>query len=129
MREMSLTISILPDHLAVCRLDRDAELPPWALQRAFFSITRAADELSVVCSERAVPDGVICERGWRAFKIEGPLAFDLTGVLLSVATPLADAGISIFAVSTYDTDYILVKAQHMEAAQAALRTYGHHLQV
>jgi hypothetical protein len=91
----------------------------------FTSITRTADELSVVCSESAVPQGAECETGWRILKIEGPLDFALTGILLSVAKPLADAGVSIFTVSTYDTDYVMVKEQDIDKAMRALTAAGH----
>lgn len=88
-------------------------------------MTRTPEELSVVCSEEHVPEGVEAERGWRAFGLEGPLDFSIVGVLASVASPLAAAGISIFAVSTYDTDYVLVKGALLETATAALRKAGH----
>src|SRR5690349_19722509 len=101
----TLTLSILPDTFAVCRLKRDAAIPAWAASGDFFSITRTADELSIVCLQSNVPDGVQCESDWRCFKIEGPLDFALTGILVSVATPLAHVGISVFAIATYDTDY------------------------
>ena len=110
----------MPRRLAVCRLDSQAAVPDWALGDNFFSITRTIDELSIVCSEAGVPEGVLCERGWACLKVEGPLDFSLTGVLASLTQPLAEAGISIFAVSTYDTDYLLVKVGDLERAVAVL---------
>ena len=102
------------------------EAPEWAWNSGgFSSITHTADELSVVCAESAVPQGVQCERGWRAFKIEGPLDFALVGILASVAVPLAEAGVSIFAISTYETDYIMVKEKDVESAVRALVGAGH----
>ena len=89
------------------------------------SITRTAEELSVVCSPEAVPEGVSHEPGWRALTVDGPLDFSLTGVLASLAGPLAEAGIPIFVVSTYDTDWLLVQAERLDAAVAVLRARGH----
>jgi hypothetical protein len=88
-------------------------------------VTRTEEELSVVCAEDAVPDRVKCEKGWRCLRIRGPLAFSETGVLSSLSAPLARAGISIFVVSTYDTDNILVKEERLGAAQAVLVSEGH----
>ena len=117
-----LTLTLLPDRLAVCRLAPDAALPPWlAWDGGLISLTRTADELSIVCAEERVPGDVQAERGWRAFKVLGPLDFALTGILAGLAAPLAEAGISLFALSTYDTDYILVRAADLERALAALR--------
>lgn len=120
-----LTLSVLGDGLAVCRLDPDAELPGWAAGGAFWSVTRTPDELSVVCPEGRVPDGIVFQGGWRALGIEGPLDFGLTGVLLAVAAPLAEAGVPIFVVSTYDTDYVLVGEDRLEEAVGTLRAAGH----
>jgi hypothetical protein len=119
-----LTLSVLPETLAICRLDRDAAIPAWAMGE-FVSITRTTDELSIVCDERAVPSGVKADRGWRALKIAGPLDLALTGVLASIAVPLAEAKINIFAISTFDTDYVLVKAERLDQAVGALRSAGH----
>jgi hypothetical protein len=93
----------------------------------FTSVTRTADELSIVCPEGAVPKGTKCESGWRIFKIEGPFDFALTGILVAVTKPLADSGVSIFAVSTYDTDYVMVKNQNVRKAIRALTAAGHHV--
>lgn len=120
MNASSLSLSVLPDRLAICRLEAGAELPAWALGSGFRSITRTADETSVVCAEEAVPREVRAERGWRALKVEGPLDFSITGVLASLASPLADAGVPVFAVSTYDTDYLLVKTADLERAVEVL---------
>jgi hypothetical protein len=125
MGQRRLTLSTLPGRLAVCRLEPGAEWPAWAASGSLISVTRTADELSVVCGEEAVPDGVRCERGWKGLRVRGPLAFSETGVLSSVVGPLAKAGIGVFVVSTYDTDYILVKAEHLSAAAAVLVAEGH----
>ena len=120
-----LTLTLLEERLAVCRLDDAAEVPRWATEASLFSVTRTADELSVVCPERFVPDGVRCEKGWRVFKLEGPFEFSEVGILSAVAAPLAEAGVGIFAVSTFDTDYVLVKEERLDLAAAALRGRGH----
>jgi len=122
----SLDLQLLKSRFSVCRLAPEAAVPAWATETGeLVSVTRTHDELSVVCPETAIPKGTRCEHGWRGFKIVGPLAFSLTGVLVSVAKPLADAGVSIFAVSTYDTDYILVKEENLEKAIRALSAAGH----
>lgn len=111
--------------LAVCRLDAAAEVPPWAWTGPFVAVTRTPDELSIVCAEDAVPEAVRHESGWGALKIVGPFPFETVGVLSSIAEPLALAGISIFAVSTFDTDWLLVKAVDLDRAAAVLRAAGH----
>ena len=104
--------------------------PEWALSAAdFLSITHAGSELSIVCAETIVPKGVQREPGWRAFKVAGPLDFALTGILASLAVPLAAAGVSIFAISTYDTDYVLVKEDNVEKAVRALQGAGHRVEL
>jgi uncharacterized protein len=121
----ALRISLLEGQLSVCRLDGASEVPGWASQGGFFSVTRSSEELSVVCPDGVVPEGVRSNGGWRALKLAGPFEFSEVGVLLSVAAPLAEAGVGIFAVSTFDTDYVLVKEEHLESAVAALRGRGH----
>jgi uncharacterized protein len=109
MPEKILTMKLLGGQYGVCRLDKNALLPEWANSSDFFSITRTMDELSIVCPQDNIPGEVKCEKDWRILKIEGPLDFSLVGILAQISTLLAKAGVSIFAVSTYDTDYILVK--------------------
>jgi len=122
---MNLELQILPETLAVCRLEPRAAVPPWALtDAALTAITRTDAELSIVCPEAAVPGGVRCEKGWRCFKILGPLPFAMTGVPASLVDPLAQAGISVFAFSTYDTDFVMVKADRLEDARQALTLAG-----
>lgn len=119
-----LRLSILPGRLAVCRLSPDAAVPPW-VRGAFTSITRTADELSVVCDADAVPEDVQAERGWRVLKVEGPIPFELTGVAAALVAPLAEARISVFLLATYDTDYLLLKEESFEHAVEVLRAAGH----
>jgi hypothetical protein len=127
MSDVLLNLTILDDHLAVCQLDPQAEIPAWATGEPFFSITRTGDELSVVCPERCVPAGMAGERGWRALKVEGPFDFTVVGVLAALAQPLAEAGIPILAIGTHDTDYVLVKEAQLERAVAVLSARGHHV--
>ncbi|AOS44053.1 hypothetical protein Verru16b_01114 [Lacunisphaera limnophila] len=121
-----LNLFLSQDKLAVVQLDAKADIPAWAQgKNGFSSISRTPQELSIVCAEDVVPQGVKVEAGWRVFKVEGPLDFSLTGILASIATPLAKAGVSIFAISTYDTDYVLVKNEKVQDAMTALRAAGH----
>ncbi len=122
----TLTLSVLPETFAVCRLGPGEPMPDWALiASSFLSLTRTSDELSIVCPESAVPAGIQCEGDWRALKIDGPLDFAETGILASLSTPLADVGVSVFAVSTFDTDYVLVKQRALEKARSVLTQAGH----
>lgn len=121
----SLPLALLPDHLAVCRLPPDAPLPAWAAGPGFVSITRTDEELSIVVRQDRVPGDVVAVGPWRALKVQGPLDFALTGILAALTAPLADAGISLFAIATYETDYILVRAETLEAAITALTAAGH----
>ena len=124
-RSVWVTLSVLEESFSVCRLAPDADIPSWVPTKGLVSITRTADELSIVCQSHAVPDSVRTERGFRVLKIEGPFDFSLTGILLAVIGPLADAGVSIFAVSTYDTDYVLVKKKDLNQAVSVLSACGH----
>ena len=122
---MPLTLTLLAEPLAVCRLDPHSAPPAWAWSGPLVSITRSAEELSVVCAAASVPPDARAEQPWRALKVAGPLDFSLTGILASLAVPLAAADVSIFAVSTYDTDYVLVRSAQLDAALDALRRAGH----
>ena len=115
----------LAGSLAVVRLDPGAPLPPWAWTGPLCAAVRTPNELSIVCDEGAVPGDTVSERGWVAFMLEGPLPFALTGVLSSLLGPLAAAGVSVFCLSTFDTDYILVKAGQAERTRAILLSLGH----
>ena len=97
----------------------------WAATSSFLSFTRTADEDSLVCEEGRVPEGLSAQKGFRALRADGKLPFHLTGVLASLAIPLADAGVPIFVVSTYDTDYLLVPETMLARATVALREAGH----
>lgn len=120
-----LKLQLLPNRYSVVRLGSDVPIPRWATQGPFFSITRSADELSVVVQESFVPTGEIAQHGWRMLKLHGPFAFSEVGVLASLVSPLADAKISLFAISTFDTDYLLVLSDVLDAAIATLEQSGH----
>jgi len=120
-----LTLAVLPDRYAICRLDSKTEIPEWANKGHFVSIARTPEELSIVCLEANVPSGVQCEPAWRIFRCEGPLDLSLPGIMASLAEPLADAGVPIFPIATNHTDYILIKEPHVDTAIRALTGYGH----
>jgi uncharacterized protein len=121
-----LPLVVLPDRLAVARLEPSESVPAWAVASTVLSaVVRTAGELSVLTVEGQVPEGARAERGYRALMVRGPLPFHLIGVLASMAEPLARAGISIFALSTFDTDYVLVKEPDLQRAVEVLREAGH----
>ncbi len=134
------TLTLLPDQYAICRLPADAAIPTWAVvalesSADFVTISRTRDELSVICEQRYLPMltsgaalldvALQVEADWRAFRVEGPFAFSVIGVLAGLASALAAANVSLCAISTYDTDYLLVKAKDIGAATHALTTAGH----
>jgi hypothetical protein len=123
-----LTLTVLPDRYAISRLAPNVAIPAWCVGQ-FVSVSRTPDELSIVCPEATVPSGITCAPGWRVLKCEGPLDYALPGIMASLAVPLADAGVPIFPIATYDTDYILVKETHLETAINALNRYGHAVRV
>ncbi|AQS06035.1 ACT domain-containing protein [Clostridium beijerinckii] len=120
MSEKILTIRLLEEKYGVCRLNNNESIPEWIKNSDFFSITKTCDELSIVCLEKDIPDEVKCEKEWRILKVEGQLDFSLVGILSSISTILAKSGIGIFAISTYDTDYILVREKDVDNAMKAL---------
>lgn len=125
MNGPKLTLSILSNHFAICRLPPDADIPTWSKNSEFYSITRSRHELSVVCFDEDVPSDVEAERDWRVLRIEEPLDFSLIGILSSLVGPLAEAEISVFAISTYDTDYVLVREKFLSQAISVLKKEGH----
>ena len=123
-----LPLELLSDTLAICRLDAGAPLPTWAVQPSpFLTVSRTADELSITTLQSAVPAGVACEREYRVLRVRGPLPLNLVGILAAIADPLAAAGLSIFAISTYETDYVLVKARDLETALDVLEQANHQI--
>lgn len=121
----SLPLTLLSDQLAVCRLAPDTPLPAWVAGPGFVSITRTDEELSIVVAQDRVPGDVASVGPWRALKVQGPLDFTLTGILAALTAPLANAGISLFAIATYDTDYVLVREETLDAAIKVLTAAGH----
>ncbi len=117
------------------RLAAHTRIPSWALDRGFSCVVRTCDELSIVCSEDVCPEdafaadrlgeGALCERGWLALQLEGPFPFSMTGVLASFVQPLAAVQVPIFAISTFDTDYVLIKREDLDRAVSALEAAGH----
>ena len=121
-----MQLETLPQTFAVCRLAPGEPFPDWSLgSQGMLCLFRTAEELSIVCEESLVPAAIKSEGGWRAFRVKGTLDFALTGVLAQITVPLAKAGISLFAVSSFDTDYVLVKAHNLAPALTALREAGH----
>ncbi len=127
MTRRGLRFSRVPGKFAVCRLSADGPVPEWAWSGPFTSVTRTADELSIVCAADSVPEEHQPKSPWVCFKLEGPFSFSEVGILASVIGPLADIGVPIFALSTFDTDYVLVDAENVEIALQALRDAGHQL--
>lgn len=122
-----LTLRLVPGSFAVCRLDPITPVPAWAqpVGAAFSSVTRTAAELSIICPAESVPAAVRAERDWALIEFVGPFDFGAIGILASVTQPLATAGVSVLAVGTFDTDYVLVKRDRLAAARSALTAAGH----
>jgi len=119
-----LVLDVMDASLSIVKLPPSEPLPGWIESSAWRSVTRTPEECSIVCEARCVPDGVSRVGPWRAFKVEGPLDFAMIGVLRRIAAPLAEAGISLFVVSTYDTDYVLVQDHALAEAKARLESAG-----
>ena len=118
-------LSVLAEELAIAQLEAGAAIPSWAMAGRFFSVTRTADEVSIVCEAGRVPEGVKAQRGWRALKVHGPFDLSEVGVMAALATAVAQGGVSVFAIATFDTDYLLVSGEQLQVAIAALRKAGH----
>lgn len=124
---MHLKFRELSGSFAVCRLPPDAPMPELVPNDSFTSATRTADELSIVCPMGQAPACAKCESPWTCFKLQGPFPFSQTGVLASFINPLAEHGVPIFAIATFDTDYVLVKEEHASTARQVLKAAGHEL--
>jgi hypothetical protein len=122
-----IPLSVLPDPHAICRLDRREPVPTWAAARTagISSISRTGDELSIIVVDSLAPRNIQCNRGWRAIKIRGPIPLNLIGVIAGLYTTLANATVSVFAVSTFDTDYVMVEHRSLDRAVGALRRAGY----
>jgi hypothetical protein len=125
MTSRKLSLKILPDRMAVCRFEPSAPLPDWIDKPGFYSITRTAEELSVVCSQERVPLEAESETGWRCFQLSGSFDFSEIGIIFSLTQPLAENGVSVFVISTFDTDYLMVKAEYFTKAIDVLTAQGH----
>ncbi len=121
----TLSLELLSQTLAVCRLGPEAPVPPWASEGALSAVVRTPDELSVVCEARRVPPDVPAVRGWRALRVAGRLDFEEVGILAALVAPLAGAGVPVFVLSTYETDYVLVEEARLAQALEALTAAGH----
>lgn len=122
-----ITLSLLPAKLAVCQLPAGAPFPTWMNGDDLLAVIRTKDELSIVCDAEQALAGVLVEAGWRCWKVHGPLDFSLIGVLAGIATALAEAGVSIFVLSTYDTDFVLVKEVNLSRSREALMQKGYRI--
>lgn len=122
-----VVFSVLEDKYCTAKLPADAPIPDLPQTDGLLSITRTDEELSIVCKESVAPEAGEIERNWRVIKVAGPLEFALKGVLVSLLKPLAEASVSVFALSTFDTDYILVQQYHLAAALEALQLAGHRM--
>ena len=122
-------LRLLPDRLAISRFAPDAPVPAWVFhaESRFYSVTRTADELSIVTAEDDLPPAAwdAARRGWRALQLEGPIPFELAGVIAGLTAPLAAAGVPVFVLSTWDTDLVLVEEARLGAARAALAAAGY----
>lgn len=118
-------LTLLPERFAISRLVPTASVPEWATQGSFSSITRTGDELSIVCEHSLVPAEVQSQSSWRVLKVHGPFVLNEIGVLSALVSPLAEARLSLFAISTFDTDYLLVASENASAAMTALERAGH----
>jgi hypothetical protein len=125
MDSSKLAISVLPELFAICELGTHDAIPSWAFSGDFSSVTRTHDELSVVCPQDSVPNPVKASKGWKSLKVEGKLDFQTVGILSSIASALAQAGISIFTFSTFDTDYFFVREENLGQGITALRKAGY----
>jgi hypothetical protein len=124
--QIQLRFTIIPGQFAVCRLDPEATIPDWAVSPSnLMVIARTSDELSIVCLADNVPFATKAERGWLCLQLIGPFPFSMTGVLASFIAPLAANHVSIFAIATFDTDYVLVKEESRELALSSLQAAGH----
>lgn len=127
---MKLSMTILEESFAVCKLSGQAMIPMWLLNENMVSITRTVEELSIVCNQELIGDHIdelgqmLIYKDWKCLKVKGPLEFSLVGILAEISSVLAKAEISIFAISTFDTDYIMLQKDSLEKAVEVLRLNG-----
>jgi len=125
-----LTLELVQGNFIICRLSATSPLPAWAFSGPFISITKTTDELSIITiDDNRIPKDIQCERQWKCLKLQGPFPFHMTGVLSSILNPLAQAEIPILAVSTFDTDYVMIKDKNLSIAIDVLKQNGHIIHV
>ncbi len=127
MKQRQLQLSLLKDKYGICTLPNTAPIPDWALTQSLASITRTEKELTIVCRLEILPSQYQSDLNWRCFKIDGSFDLNQIGVISSISSPLADAGISIYVISTYDTDYFLIQEQNLEKTISVLSNSGHYI--
>jgi uncharacterized protein len=123
-----LRLSLFSHKYAVCQFHPDKHIPYWALMGDFVSLTRTHEELSIVCQQNNVPGDIEAERGWCCVQVHGAFDFSVAGVHASLAIPLAEADISVLAIATYATDYLLIKEENVERALQVLEQAGHSIE-
>ncbi|RLB44111.1 MAG: ACT domain-containing protein [Deltaproteobacteria bacterium] len=123
-----VALSVLAEEFGICRLSSAEETPDWLRGYPLYFVARTSDELSVLCPVSVIPDSVLADRQWRCLKVDGPIDFDEVGILASLAKPLAEVGIAVLAVSTYDTDYLFVKRHELSKAIEVLNKAGHRIE-
>lgn len=123
MKNKKFTLSVLPEKLGICHITKNFPIPEWVEEAFFCSVTRTRSELSIVCPQNKIPKGVMFEKDWRAFRLEGVIDMYSVGVIASLSKPLADEGISIFNISTYETNYVLVEEKNLEKAKEILGAF------
>jgi hypothetical protein len=125
---MSQSLIVLHNVYAVSKLPVENEIPDWLDSQGFSAVIRSRNEMSIVCMESLVPSGVITERGWKVLEVVGPLPFSLIGIMAEITRILAEAGVSVFVLSTYNTDYILLKQDQLKVAIEGLERAGYKIQ-
>ena len=125
MQNTPLHLTILEGSVGICRFDARTPVPEWVYRSSFYSVTRTFDELSIVCSEDLIPKDCHCHKGWKCLQLAGPLNLAATGILASLTMPLARAAVSVFVLSTYDTDYLLVRLKDLKEVIETLKAEGH----
>jgi hypothetical protein len=119
-----IPLKILDENFSICKLDKNDSIPKWLNNSDFYSIVRTNEEMSIVSKTKNIPDGVVAEHGWKCFKVDSIMEFELVGIINSITGPLSIAEISVFVVSTYNTDYIMIKEEKIEEAKAVLEETG-----
>ena len=127
MKQRQLQLSLLKDKYGICTLPNTAPIPDWALTQSLASITRTEKELTIVCRLEILPSQYQSDLNWRCFKIDGSFDLNQIGVISSISSPLADAGISIYVISTYDTDYFLIQEHNLKQTISTLSDIGHNI--